>query len=165
VTEFIGPGSVMGDHLAAGSVGSTDLADGAVGTDQLADGGVTEPKLASGVVPKFLSLSVFGANLGSGASCTISLRPNYLSVAQVGKAHPTGLSVATGFTVVGGEVLTAPSIANHSTETLVTIESPDPAAPLQPGDAVNFGFFRSGSVPSDTCAQDTVIQGLWIEYV
>jgi len=53
--------------LGAGAIGASQLADGAVGTAALADGSVTAAKLASGVVPKFISLNVYGAKLGGDA--------------------------------------------------------------------------------------------------
>jgi hypothetical protein len=98
-------------------------------------------------------------------ACEISFRANSLSVARAGRNHLVGPgSVSAGMTVVGGELLAAPAVSNQTNETLMTIVSPVAGTDLAPGDAINFGMFRSGAAGTDTCGAAMTIQGLGVEY-
>lgn len=109
-----------------------------------------------------LTISVLWHAWASGGG--IALAPNFISVTRPGLTYIAGPSVTDGFTPVDGIGLTVPSTVNQSVEKLYTITSPDGVTPLQPGDAVIFGLFRSSASYLDTCAADLVVSGVSISY-
>ena len=94
----------------------------------------------------------------------IRFRGNYISVARAGSAHLEGASTDTGLTIVGGDLLAAPSTVNNSKETQIQVTSPVPGGNLAPGDSIIFGFYRASNDASDTCPGSMIIQGLWVTY-
>lgn len=97
-------------------------------------------------------------------SCGIVLAPNYISVARAGRTHIIGGGVTDGLTMVGGNVLSAPSTANQSSAKDMTISTPVPGTNLQAGDSIIFGLYRSSGHTSDTCANYLAIQGVSVSY-
>lgn len=97
-------------------------------------------------------------------SCGISLQPNFISVARLGRTHIIGPGASSGLDPVGGSTLAAPATANQSGAKDFLITRPDGVTDLRPGDSVIFGLFRSASAGADTCGGDLVIQGVSILY-
>ncbi len=96
--------------------------------------------------------------------CTISFRPNSIAVARPGRTHILGSGASEGLSVVGGITLSASATANSSQDTRIEIVSPVPSVPLQAGDVIMFSMFRAGTVTTDTCTGDLVIQGMALQY-
>jgi hypothetical protein len=100
----------------------------------------------------------------SGTSGGIVLAPNFIAVSRPGRTSIIGPSATTGLTAVGGDTLSAPSTSNQSEAKLYTIVSPLSTVPLQPGDTVIFGLYRSASDSADTCTSSLVVQGVSVTY-
>lgn len=96
--------------------------------------------------------------------CSISLRPNFISVARPGRTHIVGPGASSGLDPVGGNTLVAPATANQSGAKDFLIRRPDGVTDLQPGDSVIFGLFRAAGASDDTCTGELVIQGVSILY-
>lgn len=98
-------------------------------------------------------------------SCGLSLLPNFLAVTRPGVVNiHGGGSVSRGLSGVGGGILATPRTANQTSLKEYTIESPDPAVKLAPGDTVSLGLYRRPSDASDTCASDLIILGASVVY-
>jgi hypothetical protein len=93
-------------------------------------------------------------------SCAVELRPNFISVARVGRTHIVGPGASTGLSPATGSTILAASATNVTNAVLYNITSPDGVTPLQAFDVINFGLFRPADVPGDTCAGNLVIQGI-----
>ncbi len=100
----------------------------------------------------------------SGINCKIDFRGNAISVSRPGRNHIVGAITDDGITIVGGELLLAPNIANQSNETFVNITSPDGTTRLLPGDSIHVGLYRRSDSPGDSCTSDMVIQGISVTY-
>jgi len=96
--------------------------------------------------------------------CAITFRPNSIAIARPGRTHIIGTGASDGLSVVGGVNLNAPATANSSQETRIEITSPVSGTPLQPGDVIMFSMFRAGTVTTDTCTGNLVIQGMALLY-
>jgi hypothetical protein len=118
----------------------------------------TPPNYASGS-----TLTVHVIWYTSATSCTMSLPPNFISVARAGRAHIIGPGASSGLTAVGGNTLNAPATANVAEEKQYTITSPDGVTPLNAGDVVVFGLFRTSSGAGD-CAANLTVEGVSITY-
>jgi len=99
----------------------------------------------------------------SATSCTMSLPPNFISVARAGRTHLIGRDAYTGLTAIGGNTLNAPATANVAEEKQYAITSPDGVTPLNPGDVVVFGLFRTSSGVGD-CAANLTVEGMSVTY-
>ena len=98
-------------------------------------------------------------------SCGFRFLENFASVSRPGRGNITsGGSVSDGIQIQGGNTLTAPSTANVTKKTLVTVKSPDPTMDLRRGDSYLFGLFRSSGAPEDTCTDDLIIRNAYIRY-
>ncbi len=94
--------------------------------------------------------------------CTIDLRPNATAVSRPGVTHETIGNASAGLT--GPAFLTAPSVAKQTRATTFSLTPPKAAVdPLKPGDAYQFGLFRSTS-GNDTCAAPLHITGVSVIY-
>jgi hypothetical protein len=144
--------------------------------------GITLPKIPPGGTPTVYFGFVLPPDYTQGAAieatliwhsnspnCIVQLKPGGFSGARAGSdsiINPSGGSVSQGITVVGGELLTTSATANRSKSTTIAISSPDAGNPLQPGDAINVGFFREARAGgSDTCTGYMRIQGISISYL
>jgi hypothetical protein len=94
-------------------------------------------------------------------ACSMALLASNLTVTRPGIAQITGSFTSTGLTVDPS----TSTAANVTSRTTVTIESPNPAIPLQAGDTILFGLYRRGDLPADTCAGLTaIITGMSVSY-
>lgn len=94
--------------------------------------------------------------------CTVDLRPNFISVARVGRAHIVGGGASTGLSPATGSTILTASAMNVTNAVIYNITSPDGVTPLQAFDVINFGLFRPADAVGDTCAGNLVIQGIVI---
>lgn len=134
-----------------------DMPDGS--TSSLAFGFTIPPDYMPGV-----ALTVRLVWHTASTNCGIELRPNFISVARVGRTHLTGSGASTGLDAVGGTVLNAPNTANLSGEKIYTITSPVTRETLQPGDSVIFGLYRCHGCTADTCTGTLKVQGIQVTY-
>lgn len=96
-----------------------------------------------------------------GTSCRPVLERNNLTVTRPGMAEISGLSTSAGLTIED----TPTPAGNEVNETTMTIVSPDPAIPLEAGDAIVFGVFRRGDHAAETCVgQQLVLTGINVRY-
>jgi hypothetical protein len=65
---------------------------------------------------------------------------------------------------MNGPVDATAGVSNVVQTATFTLESPDPALPLQPGDSYTFGIFRQGGGGSDTCASTALIDSMVVLY-
>ena len=100
----------------------------------------------------------------SSTSCLVDFRGNAISVARPGRNHIVGLTTTDGITIVGGELLAAPTVVNQTNKQLVVITSPDGVTNLEPGDAVIVGLYRRSDSGNDSCTTPMVIQAISVLY-
>jgi hypothetical protein len=158
-----------------------NMGGGAFGGLHLPDRtGTTRPNFSLGftIPPDYASGTPLTVRLvwhTAATNCTIVLSENFLSIARPGRTHVGGYQVASGLTILGGDVLTAPATATMSQEVLVRMTSPTEDPPplgeqplppilLEPGDAVLFGLFRATDAGNDTCTDAMVIQSVSVTY-
>jgi hypothetical protein len=92
--------------------------------------------------------------------CTLTLKPNFLSVARFGQPHILGTSVTSGLVAADGDLTLSAAASNVTALKVYKITSPDGATSLQPFDVINFGLYRSPTDPYDNCAGNLTIQGI-----
>jgi hypothetical protein len=97
-------------------------------------------------------------------SCVVDFRGNSISVARPGRNHIVGGFTDDGIIIEGGELLTAPGVANQTNELLVTLTSPDGVTFLEQGDSVIVSLYRRSDSSNDTCADAMVIQAISVTY-
>ena len=107
--------------------------------------------------------------------CEVHLFPYVLFRAGAGQPRDGGNAVgglsavgaSTTFTLSGGGsiIMAAPATA-HTTGrvTFRIVPTPGEFPDLRPGDAINFGLFRSASSTADTCTGDLGIAGISVVY-
>lgn len=94
--------------------------------------------------------------------CAVDLRPNFISVARVGRTHIVGVGASTGLSPTTGSTVLLAIATSVTNAALYSVTSPDGATPLQAFDVINIGLFRSTTAASDTCAGNLVVQGILI---
>jgi hypothetical protein len=99
---------------------------------------------------------------GAATPCAFDFRPNFISVARVGRTHIVGPGASTGLSPATGSTILAASATNVTNAVIYTITSPVAGTPLQAFDVINFGLFRASGAAGDNCAGDLVIQGIVI---
>jgi hypothetical protein len=155
---------LYGANIAGGASFTTGFGPNA--GMQLPNSGVPSFAYEFTIPPNFISnspLTVHVVWYTSATSCTMSLAPNFISVARAGRTHIIGSLATSGLTGVGGNTLSAGASANVGEEQQYTITSPDGVTSLNAGDVVVFGLFRTSSGVSD-CAANLAIEGVSITY-
>ncbi len=155
---------LYGANIAGGA--SFTTGGGAFAGMQLPNTGVPSFAFEFTIPPNYTSGNTLTVHViwhTSATSCTMSLPPNFISVARAGSPHIQGLGASSGLGAVGGNTLNAPATANVSEEKQYTITPPDGVTPLQPGDVVIFGIFRTSSGASD-CTANLTVQGVSVTY-
>ncbi|HXF64008.1 MAG TPA: hypothetical protein VNK95_20450, partial [Caldilineaceae bacterium] len=140
-TAFISPKFLSLDPFAAHISGSTFKDDGFgphsgihlpdTGDSAFAVGFTLPPNYTTGTT---VVMRMMWHVMSPAANCGVSFNGNYISVARPGRTHIVGTTTDTGITIVGGNTLTAPSVVQQSSETLINIVSPLTSVPLQAGD-------------------------------
>jgi hypothetical protein len=153
---------------AAHMEGGTTFDDGAYGFGgmQLPDAGV--PSFAYGITlpPDYKPGSRIAVRLlwhTPSTNCTIDLRPNATAVSRPGVAHETVGNASAGLT--GPGPLAAPATPKLTKAATFVLTPPKATVnPLKPGDAYQFGIFRSAASGNDTCTGELHIDGLSVRY-
>jgi hypothetical protein len=107
--------------------------------------------------------------------CDVHLFPNVLFRAGAGRPRDGGNAVgglsavnaSTTFMLSGGGsiIMAAPATAHTTGRVTFRIEpTPGEFPSLRPGDAINFGLFRSAGSTADTCTGDLGIAGISVVY-
>jgi hypothetical protein len=106
--------------------------------------------------------------------CDFHLLPNLLFRARTGQPRDFGNAVgglsavnaSTPFTLSGGGgiIMAAPATAHETARVRFNIVPDNDFPTLQPGDAINFGFYRQSASVNDTCTGDLGIAGFSIVY-
>jgi hypothetical protein len=155
---------LYGANIAGGASFTTGF--GHFAGMQLPNAGVPSFAYEFTIPPSFISNSPLTVHViwyTSVTSCTMTLAPNFISVARAGRTHIVGAGATSGLTGLGGDTLIAPATANVAQEKQYTITSPDGVTFLDAGDVVVFGLFRTSSGAGD-CGANLTVEGVSITY-
>jgi hypothetical protein len=106
-----------------------------------------------------LYLGVFW-HTDSATPCGIELRPNFTSIARIGRTHIQGPGAADGLGPLDGSTVLIATATNTTNLKIYTITSPDVQTNLQPFDSINFGLYRPADAPADTCEGNLIVSGI-----
>lgn len=98
----------------------------------------------------------------SSTSCAVNWMPGAVSVSRAGQLHNVGGSPSAGMS--GPGVVTAGETANLVQSATFTLQSPNPADTLRPGDSYTFRLIRAGNIASDTCNREALVDSMVITY-
>lgn len=153
---------------AAHMEGGTTFEDGAYGFGGmvLPDSGVPSFAYAVTLPPDYKPGTRLAVRLlwhTPSTSCSIDLRPNATAVSRPGVAHETVGNASAG---LAGPAPLAASATPKLTKAATFVLTPPKAAvnPLKPGDAYQFGIFRSAGSANDTCTGALHIDGVSVRY-
>ncbi|MBN1927753.1 MAG: hypothetical protein JW798_18110, partial [Prolixibacteraceae bacterium] len=91
----------------------------------------------------------------------VSLMPNYISIGRADVGFIMGSGASTGLTIDGTINIVTPDVPVVA---LGYISTPNRFYPLQAGDVISFGFYRSVSNAADTNSGSVLIHGIEVLY-
>jgi hypothetical protein len=102
----------------------------------------------------------------SAKGCSVTWAGDYAFVTRAGlKRIVNNTDAGDSASGLGGfGAVEAPTIIGQVATLTVTLDSPDVAMPLQPGDSYTFSIFRNSSLPSDTCVGGVFVHSVAITY-